>query len=623
MTPAEVTQRVCRELYQRMPVSVAVIDPGMSIVETNRAFIQTFGDWTGRQCYEGFRRRKRPCALCGAAAAFSDGTPFTARKIGTDRQGNLIQYVLHLFPLADDAGRVTHVIEMATEIETPEVLQDRYQILFDNTPCFVAIIDRNFRVLQANQKFRDTFGDPSGRFCHQLYKQRPDVCDNCPAMGVFQSGEERQSRQVGVDIHGHETHYMVNATPLTRAPGGAVDTVMEIAIDVSRIVELETQLKQTFELQQTVIRSSMDGLIVTDENEKILLFNQAAENLLGLSAGDMIGHEVAFKSVIPAAFYEMLKRDVPGGCQILETSIRTSGGESIPVRVSGSVLGSGGRRMGYAAFLQDLRPIKKLEEEKLTAERLAAVGQTVSGLAHGIKNIITGLEGGLYVMETGLRKSEVNMIGKGMQMLDGNIRRISHFVKEFLNFARGKAPEVSLCDPVEPAREVVALYEDAAARVGIRIAASLQNGVAPAPIDCEGIHACLSNLVSNAIDACQMSDKKKKRITVRAFEENGAIGYEVADNGIGMDYEVKKKVFTSFFSTKGSHEGTGIGLLITRKIIQEHGGSVQFETRIGRGATFRIELPRARLPALTPAEPANSGNQAAELPDAQQVAKGV
>ena len=115
-------------------------------------------------------------------------------------------------------------------------------------------------------------------------------------------------------------------------------------------------------------------------------------------------------------------------------------------------------------------------------------------------------------------------------------------------------------------------------------------------MDPQGIHTCIANLVSNAIDACQMSDTNKPTITFSLVEKDAVICYEIKDNGCGMDYEVKKKIFTNFFTTKGSGQGTGLGLLTTRKIVQEHGGKISFESALGKGSVFRLEFPRKRLP---------------------------
>jgi len=246
--------------------------------------------------------------------------------------------------------------------------------------------------------------------------------------------------------------------------------------------------------------------------------------------------------------------------------------------------------------------LRETEREKLEAERLAAVGQTVAGLAHGIKNVLMGLEGGMYVLRSGIQKQDQRRIERGWQMLDGNVSRITTFVREFLDFARGREPHVQLIDPNEPARQVYVLFKDAAAKTGVSLELDLQEQLREAPMDGEGIHTCLANLVSNAVDACLMSTRARGRVVLSTREEDGTLFYEVEDDGMGMDCEVKQKLFTSFFSTKPSGEGTGLGLLVTRRIVQEHGGQVAIESTEGRGSTFRLEFPRDRLPAISPPE---------------------
>ena len=254
----------------------------------------------------------------------------------------------------------------------------------------------------------------------------------------------------------------------------------------------------------------------------------------------------------------------------------------------------------------DITSTKSLEREKLEAERLAAVGQTVAGLAHGIKNLLMGLEGGIYVFKSGMQKGDDQRMVNGWQMLEENIDRISCFVKEFLEFARGRTPRVGLVWPNRIARQVIELFRDKAALQGIELNGDLQPHIPYALMDEDAIHSCLVNLVSNALDACAISERSERQVTLSAREENGSLVYEVRDNGVGMDYEVKKRVFTNFFSTKGSGKGTGLGLLTTRKIVQEHGGKVSFKSEEGKGSVFRLEFPRDRLPHPTKEEPSNA-----------------
>lgn len=261
-------------------------------------------------------------------------------------------------------------------------------------------------------------------------------------------------------------------------------------------------------------------------------------------------------------------------------------------------------------MLTDISEMKRLEQEKLQAERLAAVGQTVAGLAHGIKNIIMGLEGGMFVFSSGIRDNDSNLMGEGWEMLEENVSRISAFVKEFLEFARGREPEVTLVDPNEIAKSVFDLYKGAASLVGIEFKADLAEGIEKIAVDSEEIHTCLANLVSNAFDACEVSDRDSRHVALSTREEDGTVIFEVKDDGCGMDYDVKQKVFTNFFSTKGSDKGTGLGLLTTRKLVHEHGGTISFESTEGLGSEFCIRLPRERLPKLKTGSKTNDSSNA-------------
>jgi signal transduction histidine kinase len=210
----------------------------------------------------------------------------------------------------------------------------------------------------------------------------------------------------------------------------------------------------------------------------------------------------------------------------------------------------------------------------LEAERVAAVGQAVAGLARGIKNILTGMEGSIYMMQSGLRRGQASRVEHGVGMLQRNVGKISTLVRDLLAFSKGSEPHVTWSDPNQLAREVVELYDEMARKAGIDLRIELQPGLPPAPLDASGIHTCLANLISNAIDACKSSLSGRGSVRLKVSEDRAGLSFEVFDDGCGMDYEVRTKIFTTFFTTKGSG-GTGLGRLMTRKIVQEHGGRIE------------------------------------------------
>ncbi|MEJ2101936.1 MAG: response regulator [Desulfobacterales bacterium] len=276
-----------------------------------------------------------------------------------------------------------------------------------------------------------------------------------------------------------------------------------------------------------------------------------------------------------------------------ETTIESKAGESIPVRFSSTILKENERPVGTVAFFQDLREIKRLEKELLKSERLAAIGQTVAGLAHGIKNILHGLKGGSYLVDIGINRGETEKLKKGWDMIKRNIGRTSSLVMDLLSYSKVREPEFEACLPNEIAADVCALLRDKARENKVKIVKHFDNSIGEVLMDPNSVHEVLLNLMSNAVDACLFDENtdKNHRVDLKSTrEKDNVIGFEITDNGIGMDEEVVKKLFTSFFSTKG-HRGTGLGLMVTHKLIEEHQGTIDVKSQPGKGTTITVRLP--------------------------------
>lgn len=372
--------------------------------------------------------------------------------------------------------------------------------------------------------------------------------------------------------------------------------------DLENMVKVATEeLGRRYEFQYKLITSSQDGIIATDEDGEIVIFNAAAEKIFGYSWLEVIRKKTLFdlfpQDIADELWDGLTRKKESKGFNSREVKILSKNQQSVPVLFSGALLSEHGKVLGSVAFFHDLRERKRLEQEIVRSERLAAIGQTTAGLAHCIKNILAGLKGGTHTLNVGLDRNDIEKVKKGWPVVQNNIGRIANLVADLLSYSKEREPEYENCFPNEIAEDVCRLMEERAKNHHIELARNFDGGISEAYLDPKTLHRSLLNLVSNAIDACIFDDaaEKKWRIQVRTFlggDRN--IGFEVSDNGCGMSVEVKDGLFSSFFSTKGA-QGTGLGLLVTQKLIREHGGEITFVSQLGEGSTFTILLPRTRI----------------------------
>jgi len=252
------------------------------------------------------------------------------------------------------------------------------------------------------------------------------------------------------------------------------------------------------------------------------------------------------------------------------------------------------------------------------AERLAAVGQTISSLSHHIKNILQGVRGGSYLIELGLRDHDkatsegeideekanksVDMIRKGWKIVERNQERISSLAMDMLTFSKERDPEPEPADWNKVAAEVVELQQTRSEELGVKISWQPAEEMPTLMFDPEAIHGAMLNVISNAIDACE--EVEQGQVTVRAeySADEKMARLVVEDNGPGIAPDDLEAIFTVFVSRKGGR-GTGLGLPVSRKIMEEHGGQILVDSQPGHGSRFTLELPGGPPPAARPAAP--------------------
>ncbi len=594
--PEEVGGWLGKQLFEHVPTNIVVINRDFEVVLANGNFTRVFGEAAGRPCYEVFKKRDTVCDNCMAAQVFEDGETRVSNEYGIDRKGRPAYYVVHNVPIYNESKEIAYVIEMSYDVTDTKSLQRQYDVLFERVPCYVAVLNKDLKIVRANEMLRSTFGESRGKHCYSVYKQRHEQCEDCPALKTFADGGSYTRKQVGINKHGGLTHYIVSTAPVAKSgSGNGVKHVIEMSIDVTETQKLAQDLLKESYFRHQLTENTFDALVGTDPSGIVNVFNPAAERLFKTPASEVIGLRSAW-DFLPDEFrrvFERKKRTLV----LPETTVLDSEGEEVPVRFSGGVLGEGEETIGGAAFLQDLRAYKKLEREKLANERLVVIGQTVAQLSHGMKNILTGVQGGLYGIKMGIKRDDKDRLQVGWQRLERNVSRINDLVRGFLSYAKEHKPEAEPTDINGIAEEVRALFKDTARGAGIRLELETSPDIGPINVDPNDVHTCLVNLVSNAIDACKERESADGdlSVTIRTAQREDAVVIEVADTGCGMDEETRNKVFNTFFTTKGL-EGTGLGLLVTRKLVLAHGGEVSVDSTPDEGSVFRIELHRDRLP---------------------------
>jgi signal transduction histidine kinase len=231
--------------------------------------------------------------------------------------------------------------------------------------------------------------------------------------------------------------------------------------------------------------------------------------------------------------------------------------------------------------------------DKIQAERLAAVGQTIATLSHHIKNILQGMNGGSSLIDLGLKEKDDTIVRRGWTIVEKNQTKIYNMVMDMLSFSKDREPALEPSDLNETIGDVIELMQSRALELGVKLSWQPDPDMPRIMIDPEGIHRAVLNIVTNAIDACEGAEAAQVVITTERDATGAIARIAISDNGVGIDEDDMHSIFQIFASTKGSR-GTGLGLPVSQKIVREHGGKIVVTSRPGHGATFLIELPMSK-----------------------------
>ena len=232
----------------------------------------------------------------------------------------------------------------------------------------------------------------------------------------------------------------------------------------------------------------------------------------------------------------------------------------------------------------------RLHREIVAQHRLAAIGQTISSVAHCIKNVLNNVRGGAHIVDLGFKKEDAERVTQGWDIVKRNNDFMFDVVTDMLAYCGRSSPRREMADIGGLLRDTVRMAEESALQKGVELQLHVPGQLPKLEVDATGMKRVMLNLLANAVEACPHGS----HVNVAAAVDEAAnrLRITVEDDGPGMADDVKRHLFEPFFTTKGSR-GTGLGLSLVKKIVEEHHGCVEVESEVGQGTAFHIWMPTA------------------------------
>lgn len=335
---------------------------------------------------------------------------------------------------------------------------------------------------------------------------------------------------------------------------------------------------------QNVIESMPAGLITLDVNTKIVSCNTKAEELIGRPTAELEG--VALPEALPCYPLEQLEEQK----EMLDQFVECSRGndEPVPVKVSSSqLLDNNGVRIGTVLILRDMREIRKMEQQLERSRRMAALGSMAAGIAHEIRNPLGTLRG--FAQYFGAQAEKQSEARQYADLMVSEVDRLNQTISALLQFAKPREPKFVQVDIDTLFRKTEQLMQ---AEFNSRsISFHLRHNEDQAihlQADPDLLLQVLLNLLKNSINATPVGGN----VTLGAWEDEKEVYIQVSDNGYGMGWNEKERMFDPFFTTR--KEGTGLGLAVSHQIVEQHGGDFEVQTEPNEGTVITICLPQSR-----------------------------
>ena len=456
---------------------------------------------------------------------------------------------------------------------------------FNELPCLVSIHNRDLEVVATNQLYKERLGDKIGCNSWDAYKEGAGRSAKCPVAKTFHTGKGQRSKETIQDVNGKEVPVIVHTAPI-RSGESDVELVLEISADITEMNRLQEELRTTQQRYQQLFDEVPCYISVQDGKLRLVATNRQFKEDFGDEIGSYC-YSVYKHRNEPCPDCPVVKTFESGKSQQSETVVTSKTGEQYNVLTwTAPIRKADGEVTQVMEMSTNITQIRRLQDH------LSSLGLLIGSISHGIKGIMTGLDGGMYWLDTGMEKGNQERIEKGWDVIKLMVGRLKNLVLNLLYYAKERDLSWERTDALSLANDVASTVEPKIKGYSIEFIHDFDRSIGKFEVDTSVVSSALINILENAMDAC-IEDKSKKshKIIFSVTQDKDHIVFDIHDNGMGMDRETRENIFTLFFSSKGS-KGTGLGLFVSNKIIQQHGGSIRVDSTPGQGSHFNIRLPK-------------------------------
>jgi PAS domain S-box-containing protein len=456
---------------------------------------------------------------------------------------------------------------------------------FNELPYFVSIHSKDGRILAANPTYLRYLGNKINHPSWEIYLGKRATFNGCPVGVTVNSGDVRTTRALVRYKSAAKVPVTVHTAPIFNNEG-EVELILEVFAGTKEIERLAAEIHTTQQRYEQLFDAVPSKIVVIDRRFNITATNRSFQ----YDFGDQIGNNF-FDILRPAnfpAYRDPISRTIRRGSHHSGEMVLTdlNGIQYNIMAWTAPIKTASGKLIQVLVVFTDITQMRKLQDN------LASLGLMLGTISHDLKGSLTGLDAGHYLIESGFYKDKGGRIEEGLEVAKLMAGRIRKLIYDILYYAKDRQLDPVVIDVQQFAGDVAATMERKIRSANIALKVDFSRAEGTFEVDLEVLRMAMTNILENAVEACIADTVKRHHwIKFSAVANEEQINFLIADNGGGIQKQRIQNMFDLFYSTKGS-KGTGLGLFITKKAIQKHGGTISVESKPGEGTSFDIQLPR-------------------------------